>query len=118
MAPDQSVNLVTWYADGGLGLKGPLPGRENDIASVGFGYAGVGQAARAADRDAKLPVRDYEAFIEVNYTVTMAPWWTLQPDLQYVIHPAFGAANPLPTAKANVTIPDATVFGLRTTLTF
>ena len=117
-APDQSVNLVTWYADGGLSLKGPIAGRDADILALGFGYAGVGDAARAADRDARLPVRDYEAFVELDYTITLAPWWTLQPDLQYVIHPGYGAANPLPAAAPGSTIADALVIGMRSTLTF
>ena len=117
-APDQSINLVTWYADGGLGVKGPLPGRDTDLLSLGVGYAGVGQAARATDRDAKLPVRSEEAFIEVNYTFSVAPWWTVQPDLQYIIHPAFGGASPTTAIGTIATIPDATVVGLRTTVTF
>ncbi|HIJ37902.1 MAG TPA: carbohydrate porin [Rhodospirillaceae bacterium] len=117
-APDQSVNLVTWYADGGLGIKGAYPGRDADILSVGFGFAAVSNAARAADRDARQPVRSQEAYIELNYSLVLAPWWLLQPDFQYVLHPGFGGANPLPTAIANSTIPDATVFGLRTVLNF
>ncbi len=117
-APDPAINLVTWYVDGGVGLKAPLPWRAADVLTLGFGYAGIGQAARAADRDTKLPVRDCEAFVELNYTATLAPWWSLQPDLQYILHPGFGGANPLPTARPGGTIPDALVLGLRNTLTF
>ena len=82
---------------------------------MGFAYASVGSGFSAIDRDNKAPVRDYESLIEVDYLVTLAPWWSVQPDVQYIIHPGLGGANPL---KPNATIPNATVLGLRTTITF
>ena len=35
-------------------------------------------------RDA-LP--DYEALLEVTYQANLAPWLSVQPDLQYIVHP-------------------------------
>jgi porin len=117
LAPS-SYNLVSGYVDGGIGYKGLIAGREADVLTVGFAYANVGSGYAAIDRDNNVPVRDYESLVELNYLVTLAPWWTVQPDLQYIIHPGLGGANPLPTAKANATIPNATVLGLRSTITF
>jgi porin len=117
-APDDDINVVTWYADGGVALKGPLPGRTSDTLAIGIAYAGISGGARAADRLAGSPVRDYEILLEANYAAALVPWWTVQPTIQYVIHPGFGAQNPLPTAAPGMTIPDATVLGVRTTITF
>jgi porin len=120
VAPD-SYNLVNGYADGGFGAKGLIPGRDADIVTFGVAYAHAGDGIVALDQDARrfnqanTPVRDYETILELNYTYTAAPWWTIQPDVQYVIHPNLGGANPLQPAS---TISDATVFGLRTTITF
>ena len=33
------------------------------------------------------PIRDYEIDMEATYQYVVAPWWQLQPDLQYVVHP-------------------------------
>lgn len=121
LAPD-SYNLVNGYVDGGIGFKGLIPGRESDVATLGVAYANVGNGIIGLDKDARrtngynTPIRDYETIIELNYSAALAPWWTVQPDIQYVVHPAFGGANPLkPTPQS---IENATVLTLRTTLTF
>jgi porin len=114
-APDDR-NFVSWYVDGGFGFKGPVEGRPDDVASFGVAYAGISDDASARDRLAGLltPVRDYEAAIELTYSVRLRPGWTVQPDLQYVIHPGGNVAHPLRTG----TVADALVLGLRTAITF
>jgi porin len=109
-------NLVSWYVDGGLGLKAPLAARPDDVLTLGVAYGRISDAAARADRAAgpPTPVRDHEAVIELNYTASIAPGWTLQPDLQYVIHPGGNMTNPAGTG----TIGDALVLGLRTTMAF
>jgi porin len=109
-------NLVTWYADGGFGFKGPLVERPDDVLTVGVAYGRISNQAALADRLAgpPNPVRDHEALVEASYTISVIPGWTVQPDLQYVIHPGGNVAKP---AGAG-TIQDALVLGLRTTLNF
>jgi porin len=34
-----------------------------------------------------LPKPDYEAVIEFSYRAQMTAWWTLQADLQWIMHP-------------------------------
>jgi porin len=120
VAPD-SYNLVNAYVDGGFGIKGLIPGRDSDILTFGAAYANVGGEAIDYDDDFRTlnhvntPVRDYETVYELNYTATIAPWWTVQPDVQYVVHPNLGGINPL---KPTSSIGDATVLTLRTTITF
>jgi porin len=109
-------NLITWYADGGLGFKGPLVERPDDVLTIGVAYGRISNQAALADRLAgpPTPVRDHETLVEVSYNINIIPGWSLQPDLQYVIHPGGNAAKPTGTG----TIQDAMVLGLRTTLNF
>ena len=115
-------NLVGWYVDAGLALRGALDARPADVMGLAFGFARIGDAARARDRDAlslagaTTPVRDFEAVLELTYVALIAPWWTLQPDLQLIFHPGANAANPRDANRA--VIKDAVVLGLRTTVTF
>ena len=54
--------------------------------------------------------------LELTYVALIAPWWTLQPDLQLIFHPGANAATP---RDANRTvIKDAVVLGMRTTVKF
>jgi porin len=109
-------NLVSYYVDAGLGLKGPLPGRPDDTLTFGFAYAKISKDAAAADQNTvpAVIVRDYEAVFELNYALQIAPWWTLQPDLQYIVHPN-GSQNP---DDATVRLENAFVAGMRSTIKF
>ena len=59
-------------------------------------------------------VRDYEAVFEVNYALQVAPWWTLQPDIQYIVHPNGGQSGDDPTVRLD----NAFVVGMRSTIKF
>jgi porin len=114
-------NLVNFSVNAGITLKAPLPGRDNDAAGIGFGIARIGGAARGFDRDMALlagtpvPVRTAETFIEVTYQVTVAPWWQVQPDFQYVFNPSGGILNPNPPGQR---VGNEAIFGLRNVITF
>jgi porin len=113
-------NLLSFYIDGGAGLKGPLPGRDDDVLTFGVAYSGISRDASALDQDMLAlngppqAIRDYELLFELNYTVQIAPWWTLQPDLQYIVHPN-GGQNPIDPTR---TLGDAFVAGVRSTIKF
>jgi porin len=122
LAPLQDRNLVVFSASGGLALKDPLPGRKNDTAGIGFAYAHVSAAATEYSLDAATynpavytPKRGDEIAIEATYQYQATPWWQLQPDLQYVINPGAGLADPdAPTRR----IGNEWVVGMRTNITF
>jgi len=117
-APDDR-NLITFYTDGGLLYKGLVPDRPDDKAGVAFAYALIGANARGLDADRRafgdflFPVRSGETMIELTYQAKLKPWWTLQPDLQYIIHPGGGVLNPGDGLR-----PDAWVIALRSALSF
>ena len=110
--PDR--NLISWYADGGAGFKGLVPGRTNDVLTFGLAYANFSADAAAADRDAGNAVRDHEIVFELNYAAQIAPWWTVQPDVQYIVHPNGGQNPDDPTQGLD----HAFVAGVRSTITF
>lgn len=119
-APDDR-NLLSWYVDGGLGLKGLLPRRPEDTLTLGIAHSRVSRHARDLDRDTlslsgpPYPIRNGETVFELSYIVQLAPWWTLQPDLQYIVRPGGNVPDPNdPTRRVG----NALAIGLRSTLTF
>ncbi len=118
--PD-SRNLITFSANGGLTLKKPFEGREDDTAGIGFGYVKVSSRAAGLDRDTASfsggfgPIRSSETFLELTYQYQVAPWWQVQPDFQYIFNTGGGILNPISPGKR---VGDAAVFGLRYTITF
>ncbi len=119
-SPDDR-NLVASYVDGGLGLKAPLPGRDDDVLTLGVAYSRISSEASTLDLDTQLfaggffPVRDHELVIELDYSLQLAPWWTIQADLQQIVHPGGNVPNPLNAAQA---IPDAFIVAGRTSIKF
>ena len=114
-------NLIAYYVDGGAGIKGLFEARPDDVLTFGVAYAKIGHDAIAADQDALAAngppsfIRDYELVFEVSYALQVAPWWIIQPDFQYIIHPGGNVADP---NNPDVTIGDAVLAGLRSTFTF
>lgn len=86
-------NLASWGVDGGLVWKGLIPSRDYDTLAIAGSYLRISDDIRDGQRAANsvLPgafvVGDYEAVIELNYKAQIAAWWTLQPSLQYAMHP-------------------------------
>lgn len=119
LMPDDR-NQAPYYVDTGLVLKGTFEGRDDDVAAIGFAYAGASD--RLANRDADRRAagvstagdHDYEAMLEVSYRYKVTPWMTLVPDAQYIMHP--GGTSDYTDANGE-TIKDAVILGLRTVLT-
>ncbi|WP_443192832.1 carbohydrate porin [Methylobacterium sp. NMS14P] len=122
MASPGDRNLVDLYLDAGIGYRGLLPGRSDDTAGVAVSYARISPSARGADRDTILetgiamPRRRFEALVEATYQAVLGPGVTVQPNLQYVFHP--GGNVPDPRDELGRRIKNATVVGLRATLTY
>lgn len=102
-----------YYLDGGVTFNGLIPGRSADYFGVATAYGHIGSGLQGFTEDqnsfngTNLPIPDFEQNIEVTYLAQVAPWWTVQPDMQIIIHPGGSAA-----------IPNAVVLGCRTTITF
>jgi porin len=109
-------NFLSFYADAGIGFRAPFASRPDDVVTLGAAYGNISADVARADRlaDPAIPVRNYEAVIELSYKARVVPGWTVQPDLQYLFNPGGNVPNPNGTG----TIPNALVLGMRTTLAF
>jgi porin len=112
-------NPISFYADGGLLYKGLLPRRPDDKVGIAAAYARVGGNARSLDADVGLfgnfiyPIRTGETMIEMMYQAQLAPWWMLQPELQYIVRPGGGVPNSDGSIR-----PNAWVIAVRSSLNF
>jgi len=116
-------NLVDAYVDGGINYKGLFPERDDDVFGIAVGFARISDAASARDRDASRfagasgPAHDFETALEITYRAQLAPWWSLQPDLQYILHPGGSIADP-GDPRGIRPIRDALILGARSAVTF
>ncbi len=83
--------------DGGFNYTGLFPGRDDDQFGLGAVFA----------KHSKYLDADHEMAIEASYKWQIKPWWSVQPDVQWIHHPG-----------GNNSTPDAWVVGLRTSVTF
>jgi porin len=93
-------NLIDFSMNAGLVLRDPFTYRTDDTLDLGMGYTHVSGDVAAFDRDvavytlAYMPARGGETFVEATYQYQLVPWCQFEPDLQYVINPGGGLANP------------------------
>ena len=99
----QSSSFINFYIDGGLTYKGAIPTRNNDILGLAIAY---GHLTNDPQNNEGRSNPGYEIVLEATYQIELATWLSLQPDIQYIIHPS------------GTNIPDALVLGARTTLSF
>jgi porin len=109
--PDRS--LFDYYFDAGVVFNGLVPGRPSDTFGLAAAYGHISSVEQASVEDRNNlggeseAIPDFEQNIELTYFAQIAKWWTVQPDLQVLIHPG-----------GSSTIPNALVLGVRTTVTF
>jgi porin len=121
MGAPSDRDLVNLYADAGVNWKGAIEGRADDSVGFGVAYARIGDAARALDADTAFytatayPIRSNETVLELTYQCQIAPWWQVQPDVQYIFNPGGGVLNPRQPGQR---IGDAVVIGVQTVITF
>jgi porin len=113
-AGPEDRNFFELVVDGGLLWRGLIPTRDADALGLGAAYARISNDIRRAERlDAQVNGTVYERFsshetvLEAFYSLQLAKWWTVQPDVQWIIHPGGSSA-----------VDDALVVALRTSLVF
>ena len=116
-------NLVSFYIDAGLNFTGIVPGRPDDAFGIAAAYARISPNASLLDQETAfftmnpIPIRNYEALIELTYQAQIMTGWTIQPDFQYIFHPGGNIPNPNDPSGTH-RIRDAAVVGLRSTVKF
>ncbi len=114
-------NVVDLYLDGGISLAAPFTGRDGDTVGLAVGIARISPRLRSAARallgsgaGATVPPA-FEAVAELSYQAAIVGPLKLQPNMQYVIHPAESALS-IQTPGGRV--PNALVLGVRTSVSF
>nr|WP_240161392.1 carbohydrate porin [Gluconacetobacter azotocaptans] len=107
-------NLISFAIDAGLNLNAPFKGRGNDTIGLGWGIGRASSGLRQYDRNTGSLVQGNESHLEVTYQAQVMPWLVLQPDFQYVWHPAGGIGDWSGVRR----IGDEAVFGLRSNIVF
>lgn len=102
-----SQSLIDFDLDGGLSFTGLIPGRKDDVAGLALSRSAVSHNFSDFSQATGGPAFKYESVIEGTYSMNIAPWWQVQPDVQYVF-----------SAGAQANSPDALVVGVRSTITF
>ena len=103
--PDR--NVCQFYFDTGLTYRGLVPGRDGDTAGIALSFATTTPGwDEAVSANGGIPAGS-QTVLEATYQIEIAPWFLLQPDLQFIIQPA-GQSN----------LPNSLAPGLRATLVF
>lgn len=114
-------NLVSRYVDGGLGFKGLIAGRPDDTLTVGVAHSKISKDAAALDLDTLIAngppnfIRNAETVFEASYVIQLAPWWSVQPDVQYIKRPGGNVVHPYEPWRP---VGNAWVLGARSTINF
>ena len=114
-------NLVQSSLNAGMVMHCPLPYRTDDTFGIGVSYAHVSNRVAGLERDtvyytgSNIPVQSGESIAEMTYQYQVNPWLQLQPDVQYVMNPGGGLANP---NEPGQNIKNELVLGVRANIAF
>jgi porin len=88
---DGAVSEIKRHVGGGFVWKGPVPGREEDALGSGITWVSLSGAGGAGF------AKSHELAVETFYKISITPWLTAKPDLQYIVNPsgARGVKNAL-----------------------
>jgi len=111
-APDNEINTMPFFLNGGLVYKGLIPCRDNDHAGFAVVYGKFSNKLATSD-SATLTTLDSttlelnvsadnskrqssETVLEWMYKIQLTKWLNIQPDIQYIIKP--GGTGEIPNA--------------------
>jgi porin len=86
----EDVNEIPLFFDLGLTYKGLLPGRDDDVAGLGFAYGKWSRQLNKYHSDAGEEKQTFETVVEATYKIAINKWLYFQPDIQYIINPNGG----------------------------
>lgn len=114
-------NAIALDAQVGLVLDAPLVDRPDDTAALAISYDRISPRkidfirSENAVTGSALPIPVGETDVELNYNAELAPWLTATPDLQCIVQPGGGIANPRKPSRRES---NAFVAQLQLTITF
>ena len=89
---DEAGSFVSLGIDAGVNVTGLIPGRPSDVLGLGVITARISRDFARTQADAAF--WGHETVVELTYKIAVAKWWSLQPDVQYVVHPGGSTATP------------------------
>jgi porin len=89
---DGRVNQIGGYVGGGLTFTAPFRSRAQDALGLAVAAARNGSHYERAQTAAGAPAAG-ETTLELTYLAQLGSWLTVQPDVQYVIHPGGARAT-------------------------
>jgi porin len=89
---DSRVNEVDRSFNAGLTWTGLFDARPRDKLGIGVGVARAGTGLQDAQFAAGTPIYGYETAFEVTYRAVLSDWLTVQPNIQYIVHPGYDRA--------------------------
>ncbi len=101
------INRFGYYIGGGLVFNSPFLGRPDDQLGIAFANAVNGFDYNKLESMNNQPVSGSELNFELTYYVQFFPWFSVQPDVQYIVNPD---TNPL--------IQNSLCFDVRISVTF
>jgi porin len=105
---ERNVNRIDYSLTAGLRYEGLLPGRDEDVLALGFARAHASAKYRQVlSLESGKPATSAETAVELTYRMQLQPWFALQPVIQRIARPGFGAASAT-----------AWIAGLRTEIAF
>jgi porin len=107
IAPDQDVSTMPFFLNGGVQYRGPIPGRDDDIAALAVVYGAFSDQLQRAQSLSGVGVQNHETVLEWTYRINVRPWFYVQPDVQYIFRP-----------RGTGSFPNALVLGTQVAINF
>jgi carbohydrate-selective porin OprB len=79
---DGAVSEIKRHVGGGFVWNGPIPGRDEDALGSGITWVSLSSAGGAGFD------KSHELAVETFYKISITPWLTAKPDLQYIVNPS------------------------------
>ncbi|GBR75119.1 carbohydrate-selective porin OprB [Acidiphilium acidophilum DSM 700] len=114
-------NAITLDVQAGLVLDAPLVDRPDDTAALAISYDRISTRkidfvrSENAITGSALPIPASETDVELDYNAELAPWLIATPDMQYIVRPGGGIADPTTPSRRE---PNVFAAQLQLTLTF
>jgi len=102
---DSTMNVNDRSVNAGLTWTGLFDARPADKIGLGVGMIRSSEGVRKTLQGVGLAGTEYETAYELTYRTALSDWLTVQPNIQYIVHPEFA---PAVNGKAK----NAFVFGL------
>ena len=86
-AANRKLNRLDAYLGAGVVFDGPLTGRPNDVAGLAFAVVRNGRDYMETRRLGGERTDLAEWDLEATYRARLSNWLSVQPDVQFIVHP-------------------------------